>query len=144
MASLKEKTARGLLWGSISNGLQQLLNLAIGIFLARKLSQDDYGLVGMIAIFSALGATLQEGGFIAALNKRKDATYNDFNAVFWTSLGIGVSFYLLLFFCAPLIASFYHQPQLTALPTYPPSPLSLISVITKPTPSRNSLMVTVG
>ena len=118
MASLKEKTARGLLWGSISNGLQQLLNLVIGIFLARKLSQDDYGLVGMIAIFTALGATLQEGGFIAALNKRKNVVYNDFNAVFWTSLGIGLFFYLLLFVCAPLIAKFYHQPQLTALTRY--------------------------
>ena len=37
MSSLKEKTAQGLFWGSISNGLQQLLNLVIGVFLARKL-----------------------------------------------------------------------------------------------------------
>ena len=118
MTSLKEKTANGLLWGSISNGMQQLLNLVIGIFLARLLSQSDYGMVGMIAIFTALGASLQEGGFISALNKRKNASHKDFNAVFWTSIAIGISFYLLLFFCAPLIAAFYHQPKLTALTRY--------------------------
>ncbi len=118
MASLKEKTANGLLWGSISNGMQQLLNLVIGIFLARLLSQSDYGMVGMITIFMALGASLQEGGFISALNKRKNASHKDFNAVFWTSIAIGVSFYLLLFVCAPLIAAFYGQPKLTALTRY--------------------------
>jgi len=132
MSSLKEKTARGLLWGSISNGLQQLLNLVIGIFLARRLSQDDYGLVGMIAIFTALGATLQEGGFIAALNKRKEATYNDFNAVFWTSVGIGLTFYLLLFACAPLIARFYHQPELTPLTRYVSLAFVISSLSTAP------------
>ena len=58
MSTLKEKAAKGLLWGSVSNGLQQLLNLVIGIFLARRLSQSDYGMIGMITIFVALGASV--------------------------------------------------------------------------------------
>ena len=118
MSTLKEKTARGLFWGSISNALQQLLNLVIGIFLARRLSQSDYGMVGMVMIFVALGGCFQEGGFIAALNKRRNATYNDFNAVFWTSFGVGVACYVVLFLCAPLIARFYDQPELTSLTRY--------------------------
>ena len=118
MTTLKEKTAKGLLWGGVSNGILQLLNAAIGIFLARKLSQDDYGMVGMLAIFTALGTSLQEGGFIGALNKRKNATYNDFNAVFWTSVGISVTIYTILFFCAPLIARFYGVKELTPLARY--------------------------
>ncbi|MBO4606619.1 MAG: lipopolysaccharide biosynthesis protein [Prevotella sp.] len=118
MTTLKEKTAKGLLWGGVSNGIVQLLNAVIGIFLARKLSQDDYGMVGMLAIFTALGTSLQEGGFIGALNKRKNATYNDFNAVFWTSVGISTSIYAILFFCAPLIARFYGVDELTPLARY--------------------------
>ena len=132
MSTLKEKAAKGLLWGSVSNGLQQLLNLVIGIFLARRLSQSDYGMIGMITIFVALGASLQEGGFIAALNKRKNATYNDYNAVFWTSLGVGVVFYLLLFACAPLIANFYKQPQLTSLTRYVALSFVISSLSTAP------------
>ena len=118
MSSLKDKTAKGLLWGGLSNGIQQLLNLVIGIFLARLLSQSDYGMVGMLAIFTALGTTLQEGGFISALNKRRNASYEDFNAVFWTSLGIGVTIYIILFLSAPLIANFYNEPRLIPLSRY--------------------------
>jgi len=118
LSTLKEKTAKGLLWGGLSNGIQQLLNLVIGIFLARLLSQTDYGLVGMLAIFTALGTTLQEGGFIGALNKRDNATYNDFNAVFWTSLAISSAIYIILFFSAPLIADFYGEPRLVPLARY--------------------------
>ena len=36
--SLKEKTAKGLFWGGLSNGVQQLLNLFFGIFLSRILN----------------------------------------------------------------------------------------------------------
>ena len=98
--TLKEKTATGLLWGGLSNGAQQLLNLVFGIFLARLLSTTDYGMVGMLTIFSLIASSLQEGGFISALNRRKDASHKDFNAVFWTCSLFSLSIYLLLFFCA--------------------------------------------
>ena len=58
--SLKEKTAKGLFWGGFSNGIQQLLNLGFGIVLARLLDASDYGMVGMLTIFSAIAAALQE------------------------------------------------------------------------------------
>ena len=130
--SLKEKTAKGLLWGSISNGLQQLLNLVIGIFLARQLTQSDYGMVGMITIFTALGTCLQEGGFISALNKRKHVSQADYNAVFWTSLGIGLSCYVVLFICAPLIAHFFRQPELKWLTRYVALGFVISSLTTAP------------
>ena len=53
METLKDKTAKGLLWGGVSNGIQQLLNLAFGIFLARLLTQADYGMVGLLTVFSS-------------------------------------------------------------------------------------------
>ena len=116
--SLKEKTAKGLLWGGLSNGLQQVLGLLFGIILARKLSQADYGLVGMLAIFSAIAACMQEGGFIAALNRKKEVTQRDYNAVFWMSILTSIFFYLLFWFTAPLIAEFYNEPRLVSLARY--------------------------
>lgn len=114
-ATLKEKTARGLLWGGFSNGVQQLLNLLFGIVLARLLSPSDYGVVGMLTIFSAIAGALQEGGFIAALTNRKDTAHRDFNAVFWFSAMCSISLYAVLFLAAPLIADFYATPELTPL-----------------------------
>ena len=116
--SLKEKTAKGLFWGGISNGLQQLLNLFFGIFLARLLTQEDYGMVGVLSIFSLIAATLQESGFIAALANRKEIRHKDYNAVFWFSTLTGLFMYLLLFACAPLIARFFETPELTLLARY--------------------------
>ena len=113
--SLKDKTAKGLFWGGVSNGVQQLLNLLFGIFLARLLTPADYGMVGMLTVFSALASILQEGGFISALTNRKKTEHKDYNAVFWFSLLMGTSLYTLLYICAPLIADFYQQPQLTSL-----------------------------
>lgn len=49
--SLKDKTAKGLFWGGLSNGMQQLLNLIFGIALARILDAEDYGMIGMLSIF---------------------------------------------------------------------------------------------
>lgn len=116
--SLKEKTAKGLFWGGVSNGVQQVLNLVFGVFLARMLSQSDYGMVGMLTIFSALAGALQEGGFISALNRKKDVSHKDYNAVFWTSVLVSLFCYLLLFLSAPLISDFYGEPELKSLSRY--------------------------
>lgn len=114
-SSLKEKTAKGLFWGGFSNGAQQLLNLAFGIVLARLLDASDYGMIGMLTVFSTLAASLQEGGFISALTNRKETRHEDYNAVFWFSTLCGVTLYILLYFAAPLIADFYDTPTLVPL-----------------------------
>ena len=116
--SLKDKTAKGLFWGGLSNGIQQLLNLFFGIFLARLLSQEDYGMVGVLSIFSLIATALQESGFTAALANRKEIKHEDYNAVFWFSSLTGLSLYLILFTCAPLIAFFFKTPELTPLARY--------------------------
>ncbi len=118
MESLKEKTAKGLFWGSVSNGLQQILNLLFGIVLGRLLTPSDYGMVGMLAIFTAIAGTLQESGFTSALTNKKTITHDDYNAVFWFSLLCGLLMYGVLFCCAPWIARFYNKPELTPLARY--------------------------
>lgn len=116
--NLKDKTANGLLWGGVSNGIQQLLNLAFGIFLARLLTQADYGMVGLLTIFSSIASALQEGGFISALNRKKEVSHEDYNAVFWFNTSCSVIIYLLLYMAAPFVADFYNEPQLIPLARY--------------------------
>lgn len=116
--SLKEKTVRGLLWGGLSNGVQQILNLVFGIFLARMLTPADYGMVGMLSVFTVIATALQESGFTVALVNKRETRHEDYNAVFWFSIGISFCLYILLFASAPLIADFYHKPELTPLARY--------------------------
>lgn len=110
--TLKDKTARGLFWGGISSGIQQLLSLGFGIFLSRILSPSDYGIVGMLAIFTGIGNAIQDSGFSIALTNRQNVSHNDYNAVFWFNIVAGILMYLILFFCAPLIATFFHNNDL--------------------------------
>lgn len=116
--SLKDRAAKGFFWGGVSNGLVQLLSAVFGIFLARILSEDDYGMVGMLLIFSLIASAIQESGFTTALTNKKEASHRDYNAVFWFSLIAAFILYIILFFSAPFIASFFDQPALTALARY--------------------------
>jgi len=113
--SLKEKTAKGLFWGGLSNILQQIIGLVFGIIIARILSPDDYGLVAMLAIFTAVAASFIDSGFTVALVNKKYVRHEDYNAVFWFSTFMGIFIYLILFFSAPLIACFFNQPELIDL-----------------------------
>ena len=115
METLKEKTAKGLFWGAVNSGSMQLLNVVIGIFLARLLTPDDYGVVGMLAIFCAIAGNLQDSGFSTALVNIKHIQSRDYNAVFWFSILMSAGLYTLLFLCAPLIAAFFHEPVLIPL-----------------------------
>ena len=89
MESLKEKTAKGLFWGALNSGTMQVLNLVFGIFLARMLSPDDYGIVGVLSIFSLIAGNLQSSGFTQGLTNIKRPTANDYNSVFWFKISVG-------------------------------------------------------
>lgn len=115
MDNLKEKTAKGLLWGALNSGTMQVLNLVFGIFLARKLSPHDYGIVGVLTIFTLIAGNLQSSGFTQGLTNIKRPTANDYNSVFWFNISVSIVCYIILFFCAPLIAWFFHSDELIPL-----------------------------
>ena len=115
MDNLKEKTAKGLFWGTLNSGTTQVLNLVIGIFLARLLSPGEYGIVGMLTIFTAIAGNLQSSGFSTALINMKEPQHKDYNSVFWFNILTSITLYVILFFCAPLIASYFRQPCLVEL-----------------------------
>lgn len=113
--TLKEKTAKGLFWGALNNGTMQVIGLVFGILLGRLLSKEDFGMMAMINVFPLIAIALQNSGFASAIGNLKSPTSNDYNAVFWFNILVGSSLYIILFFCAPLIAHFYNEPRLTAL-----------------------------
>ena len=118
METLKEKTAKGLLWGGLNSGVQQVVGLAFGIVLGRLLSPSDYGMMAMISIFSLIATALQDSGFRTALTNLKDPQAEDYNSVFWFNIIVATSLYTLLFFAAPLIGSYYHTERVVPLCRY--------------------------
>ena len=90
-------------------------SLSFGIVLARLLSPDDYGLLGLVGIFTMVCTALVNGGFTTALIRKKNATDNDYNTVFICNLGMSLMLYVVVFLCAPLIANFVERQELIAL-----------------------------
>jgi O-antigen/teichoic acid export membrane protein len=110
--TLKEKTAKGLFWGGISKSVQQVLAVIIGVILLDNLTPDDYGMIGLLAIFTGIANTIQESGFTVALINRATFKHEDYNSVFWFNIFVSLTIYLFLFFCAPFIARFFKEPDL--------------------------------
>ncbi|MBO7110346.1 MAG: lipopolysaccharide biosynthesis protein [Bacteroidaceae bacterium] len=113
--SLKDKTVKGVGWSAIDNVAQYAVSFLVSIVLARILSPDDYGLLGIIAIFTAICQAIANGGFGTALIRKKDANEDDYDTAFVVNLGLSVFLYIVLFFVAPLIAVFFEREELTLL-----------------------------
>ncbi|MBQ8645965.1 MAG: oligosaccharide flippase family protein, partial [Bacteroidales bacterium] len=112
MSTLKEKTAKGLGWGFIDNFVGTGITAVVSIILARILSPEEFGLVGMIAIFIALGNSLMDSGFSGALIRKENVTDKDLSTVFYTNLILSIIIYAILFVSAPFIAEFLNTPIL--------------------------------
>lgn len=116
--TLKSRAAKGFLWGVLNNGTVQLLGALFGIAMVRLLDPSDYGKYAKLLVFATIAGTMQESGFTAALCNLREPTHRDYNAVFWCNVGIGAILYVILFFCAPLIASFFGDAELVPLSRY--------------------------
>lgn len=113
--SLKNKTLKGIGWSAIDNVAGYAVTFVVGIILARLLSPEDYGLLGLIGIFTAICSCFINAGFGTALIRKKDATDDDYNTVFIFNILMSISLYAIMFFCAPLIAKFFGRVELIAL-----------------------------
>ena len=113
--SLKDKTVKGVGWSAIDNVAQYAVSFIVSIVLARLLSPEDYGLLGIIAIFTAVCQALINGGFTSALIRKKNATDDDYNTVFISNLGMSLMLYAVIYICAPVIARFFERVELVSL-----------------------------
>ena len=112
MSDLKSKAIKGLLWSSIDTYGVYFIKLVFSIAIARLLKPEDYGLIGMIAIFIAFGGLFTDGGFGDALIQKKEPTDVDYSSVFYFTMSGAFFFYVILYFSAGAIANFYNEPRI--------------------------------
>lgn len=115
MSNIKQKTINGMAWSVSERISLQVIQLFISIILARLLSPSEFGLVGMLAIFTSIAQSILDSGFGSALIQKKDATITDSSSIFFFNLIIGLILASIFFFSAPVIANFYEQPILASI-----------------------------
>ena len=113
--SLKDKTVKGTFWSAADAFLGQGVTFIVGLVLARILSPEEYGLIGICTIFTTILTSIVDSGFPNAIIRKKNATDDDYNTMFITNMVASIAFFMLLFFCAPLIARFFARPELVDL-----------------------------
>jgi O-antigen/teichoic acid export membrane protein len=86
MSSLKQKTISGLSWSFLGNFAGQFFSFIIGIILARLLGPREYGLIGMVTIFTILTQPFISSGFGPALIRKETCTDVDFSTVFYFNI----------------------------------------------------------
>ena len=113
--NLKQKVSKGLLWNTIHNLSMKGIQFLLMLFMARLLTPDDYGTVGLLAIFIQLSNTFAESGFSLALVRKQDRTQVDLSTAFYFNIVVSIICYFIVFCIAPWVAEFYNKPILTSL-----------------------------
>lgn len=113
--SLKEQTVRGLGWSFGGSMASYGIQFIVGIVLARLLSPEEYGLIGIITIFIVVFNGIIDSGFSSALIRKEDANEADYNTAFITNIFFSIVLYAVLFIIAPYIAVFFKNEELIAL-----------------------------
>ena len=112
MSDLKTSTARSFFWKLLERFGVQGGQFVLQIILARLLDPEHYGVLSIMVIFTTLANVFVQSGLNTALIQGKDVEEDDYSSVFWITLGVAVVLYLGLYFCTPLIASFYKMPDI--------------------------------
>lgn len=112
---LKKETVKGVAWSAVEKFSTGGVLFLANIILARILTPKDFGLLAVITIFVQIAQTFIDSGFSNALIQKKDRNQVDYSTVFFFNLAISIGLYIILYFCAPLIAHFFDNSQLTSL-----------------------------
>lgn len=115
MGDLRSKTISGVLWNSVDLFGSQVMQFIVVMVVARILTPEHYGLVGMLSVFSSVARIFISGGFTQALIRKKNTTQDDLSTVFYFNLFVAALLYSALFIASPYIAAFYAEPDLTDL-----------------------------
>lgn len=110
---LKQKALGGVAWSAVENLSNQVITFGIGIILARLLTPEEFGLIGMITIFIGISQVLINSGISDALIRKKNPDDDYYNTAFLFNAGVSITLYAILYFTAPFIAEFYEKPILT-------------------------------
>ena len=113
--SFRISAASAARWGFISFAGEQFLRLALTVPLARVLGPDNWGILAQAAIYISFTSLFIDQGFGAALIQKKTVVPRDLGSAFWLNIGSATLLAAITVPLAPLVANFFHTPELTSV-----------------------------
>lgn len=111
----KSSVFTGAMWASVQRFGTMIISFVANMILARLLTPEDFGTVGMLLFFLAISSTFIDSGFGSALIQKANLTEKDNSTVFYINIVMSGFLYIILYILAPFIAEFYSISELTIL-----------------------------
>lgn len=114
-ADLKQRSVRG---GAVTIAAQAskfILKFGSTIVLARLLTPEDYGLIGMATVVIGFVEYFKDLGLSTATIQRSEINHRQISNLFWINIVVSFLVALSVILLAPAIANFYHEPRLKAI-----------------------------
>ena len=107
--------SQAVFWSALEILSARGFGFLVSVVLARLISPEEFGLIAMLMIFTAVGGSFVDSGFGSALLQKQDATHLDECSIFYFNILLGMVMAALLCLAAPWIAAFYERPILVTL-----------------------------
>ena len=114
-SDLGGRTARGGMVTLTSQGVKFLIGIAATVVLARLLTPQDYGLIGMVAVITGFVSMFKDMGLSMATIQKEQINVEQVSALFWINVALSILVMLVTAFIAPVVSWFYHEPRLTPI-----------------------------
>lgn len=108
----KQQAVRSAKWALLNSFVPRLLTLVLTTVLARLLTPDDFGLVGIATLVVSLMTMIQQTGLGQALVQRQVQVEEAASVTLWLNLTLSVALYGFLWFLTPLASALYEEPRL--------------------------------
>jgi O-antigen/teichoic acid export membrane protein len=113
--NLGGRTARGGAVAITNQALKFIITLGATAVMARLLTPQDYGLIGMVAFVTGFVSTYKDLGLSAATIQKPEISFDQISTLFWVNVALSVGITLFTILIAPLVAWFYGEPRLTLI-----------------------------
>lgn len=113
--SLKQKTITGIKWTTYATIIVTLLQLAQISILARFLDPSAFGLMALVMVVIGFSQAFLDMGISNAIIHKQEISHEQLSTLYWVNVGAGATLFAIVCAVAPLVASFYHEPELIPL-----------------------------
>lgn len=114
-ADLGGRSARGGMVTLSAQVFKFVFSTVATIVLARLLTPEDYGLIGMVAILINFVGMFQYLGLSTATVKWAELNHRQVSTLFWINMGLSAAIMLITIASGPLLAWFYKEPRLIGI-----------------------------
>lgn len=112
---LGKKVKNGVFWTFLERIGSKAGLFILQLVLARILIPEDYGLCALLLAFINIATVFVNSGLNTALVQNKDTRLVDYSSVFYVSFVLALTFYIILYISAPIIASFFNDERIVLL-----------------------------